>query len=155
MRMLAIRSAVGEFIDADALVQAALRALLAGVDSPSLVLLAGLGPREQSEAPDLFRAAAGELNLLPSSPDLRALRWELVRWRCQQIAAGDLAPEVGGALIWHLWTELDRPERLQRLIARVSDWQDWSPHWNVERESISRGIAEEARALLDGPTPAD
>lgn len=155
MRMLAIRSAVGEFIDADVLIQAALRALLAGVDSPSLVLLAGLGPREQSEAHDLFRAVTAELNLLSSPPDLRALRWELVRWRCEQIAAGDLAPEVGGALIWHLWTDLDRPERLQPLIAQVSDWQEWSPHWNVHRESIGRGIAEEAQALLDGPTPPD
>lgn len=155
--MLAIRGALGETVGADLLIEAALRALLEGVDSPSLVLLAGLGRSEESEAQDLFRATVSELDLAPSLPaERRALRWELVRWWCQLILAGQLRPEVGGRLIWmHGWDELDYPASLQQVVGLVSEWEDWSPDWSVDREDYGRGIVDEAAALLAGPWPPE
>jgi len=121
--MLAIGQALGEIVGADLLIEAALRAVLDGVDSTSLVLLAGLGRREESEAQDLFRAAIGELDLAPTLPgDPRLARWALVRWWCRAIVAGRLRPEVGGRLIWiQGWDELDYPEALQPLVGWVSE----------------------------------
>jgi hypothetical protein len=65
-----------------------------------------------------------------------------------------LRPEVGGRLIWiQGWDELDYPEALQPLVGWVSEWQDWSPSWNVERDDYRRRIIAEATALLAGPWP--
>jgi hypothetical protein len=107
LRILAIRQRLDGFVGSDQLIQAALDALLAGVDTPSLQLLAGLRA-EEPQANGLFTSVIDELEfapILPTAPT--ATRWELVRWWCQLIVSGRLPPEVGGRLIWD---ELDRPE---------------------------------------------
>ena len=65
LRDIAIREALDEIVGADVLIATALRALLEGVDSPSLPLLAGLSRREEGEAHDLFRAVTVELDIAP------------------------------------------------------------------------------------------
>ncbi len=151
--MYAIREALDEIVGADKLIDAALRALLEGVESPSLALLAGLSRREEGEAHDLFRAVISELGIAPPTPlDTRAERWNLVRWLCETIADGSVEPEVGGRLIWYQgWNELDYPAALQPMVGWVSEWDDWSPSWDVERDHYRRLIVEEARRLLNGP----
>lgn len=69
LRVLAIREALyEEIVGADVLIATALSALLDGVDSPSLPLLAGLTRREEGEAHDLFNAVVNELNIAPPTP---------------------------------------------------------------------------------------
>lgn len=153
--MYAIREALNEIVGADKLIDAALRALISGVESPSLPLLAGLSRHEEGEAHDLFRAVASELNLEPPTPlDTRAERWSLVRWLCESIADESVEPEVAGRLIWYRgWNELDYPAALQPLVGWVSEWDDWSPSWDLDRDHYRRLIVEEARRLLDRPWP--
>lgn len=155
LRMLAVREALDEIVGADVLIETGLRALLAGADSPSLPLLAGLSRQEEGEAHDLFRAVVDELDLAPPAPiNARTARWELVRWLCDAIARGDVEPEVGGRLIWcRGWNELDYPAALQPIVGWVSEWDDWTPSWEVDRDHYRRLIVDEARRLAAGPWP--
>ena len=150
--MLAIRQRLDGLVRADALIDAAVRALVNGVDSPSLRTLAGLSRKEEPEAQELFRSAASELEITP--PDATEGRWQLVRWWCSEIVAGKLRPEVGGRLIWmEGWDELDYPASLQPLVGWVSEWEDWTVAWGIEREEFERRIVAEANTLLSGPWP--
>ncbi|WP_203671957.1 MULTISPECIES: hypothetical protein [unclassified Streptomyces] len=51
---------MGRQVGSDRLIQAGLDALLANVDSPSIPLLAGLGKKEEPEAPELFDGGVDE-----------------------------------------------------------------------------------------------
>lgn len=155
LRMLAIRQHLDGIVSANLLIDAAVRALLEGADSPSLPLLAGLTRREEPEAQDLFRAVAGELDLAPP-PETADARWQLIRWWCQEIVWGHLRPEVGGRLIWmEGWNELGYPESLQPLVGWVSEWEDWTSEWAVEHAEYERRIVAEAKSLLSRPWPPD
>lgn len=155
LRMHAVREALGEIVGADQLINAALNALMHGVESPSLPLLAGLSRQEEGDAHELFRAVISELALAPPTPiNSDAERWRLVRWLCEAIAEERIEPEVAGRLIWFQgWNELDYPDALQPLVGWVSEWEDWSPSWGVDRDHYRRLIVEEARRLLAEPWP--
>lgn len=60
---MARERAFGQRIGSDRLIQAGLDALVAGVDSPSLAMLAGLLRSEEPEAPELFDRVLEELGL--------------------------------------------------------------------------------------------
>jgi len=156
LRVLAIREALyEEIVGADVLIATALNALLDGVDSPSLPLLAGLTRREEGDAHDLFNAVVNELNIAPPTPAKTAPeRWNLVRWLCQALVDGELKPEYAGRLIWwEGWDELGYPESLRPLVGQVSEWDDWTPSWTIDRHQIGQLIVDEAKKLLDGPWP--
>ena len=148
---IAIREALDEIVGADVLIATALRALLEGVDSPSLPLLAGLSRREEGEAHDLFRLVTVELDIAhPSPTDTPAERWHLVRWLCDAIADGTADPGLAGRLIWYRgWDELGRPDSLQPIVNWMSQWDEWNP--DPDRRLIREGIVEEARQFLEGP----
>lgn len=154
LQEIAIREAGGETVGANVLIDTALQALLEGVDSPSLPLLAGLTRREEAEAHDLFRAVAEELGIAPPSPvETQIQRWQLVRWLCDAIASGTADPDPAGFLIWdQAWDQLDRPDLLRPLIGWLSEWDD--PPRGVERRQLRSLILEEARRLADGPWPS-
>lgn len=150
--MLAIRQRLDGIVRADLLIEAAVRAVVQGVDSPALPILAGLTHQEEPEAQELFRAVVGELGIAP--PESSKGRWELVRWWCREIVGGRLRPEVGGRLIWwEGWQELGYPDSLQPIVGWTSEWEDWSPDSDVERGEDERKIVAEAEALLAGPWP--
>lgn len=150
--MLGIRQRLDGLVRADVLIEAAVRAVSQGVDSPSLSLLAGLTRTEEPDAQELLRAVLPELSLtLPAPP---ADRWELVRWWCLEIVAGRTRPEVGGQVIWEEgFDELGYPDRLQPIVGWVSEWDDCRPEWRSQREEYARKIVDEAQALLARPWP--
>lgn len=155
LRMAAISERLGDTVGSDQLIRAALDAVLAGVDSPALVELAGLGRSEEPEAHDLFARVIDQLEIAPTLPDdPAAARWELVRWWCQLIVDQKLAPEVGGQLIWFEgFNKLDYPDTLQPLVGWVSEWDDWTEDWNVPRDVFSDRIIDAAKQLLKQPWP--
>ncbi len=154
LKMLAVRQRLDGVVRADLLIEAALRALAHGVDSPSLSSLAGLNRVEEPEAQELFRAVVEELALAP--PDAAEGRWQLVRWWCREIVEGRLRPEVGGRMIWSEgWIELGYPGSLQPLVGWVSEWEDWRADWGVARQEYARKIVAEAEALLAQPWPPE
>ena len=151
----AIYEALGYTVGSDQLIQMALDALMADVDTPALRQLAGLTRNEEAEAHDLFNQAIHELGLAPSVPDDPTQgRWELVRWWCQLIVDGHLPPEEAGQLIWaEGWSMLGHPSALQPLVGWVSEWEDWNEHFSVPRETYQEYIIAEAERLLAGPWP--
>lgn len=152
LRMLAIRRRLDGLVRADLLIEAAVRALVQGADSPSLPNLAGLTGKEEPDAQELFRSVVDELGMAP--PDPTEGRWQLVRWWCREIVGGRLRPEVGGRLIWFEgWQELGYPDSLQPVVGWTSEWEDWTPDWGVEREDYERKIVSEAETLLAEPWP--
>jgi hypothetical protein len=154
LRMLAIRQSLDGLVRADLLIDAALRAVIEGVDSPSLPILAGLTRKEEPEAQELFRKVVAELDLEPA--DAVEGRWQLVRWWCREIVEGRLQPEVGGRMIWwEGWDELGYPDSLQPLVGWVSEWEDWKADWGIDREEYERRIVAEAGALLTRPWPPE
>lgn len=110
LRMAAIYERLGQHVGSDQLIKIALDAVLAGIDSPALVQLAGLSRKEEPEAHELFALACDELGLTPTlPPDPGAACWELIRWLSELIVAGDLPPEDGVWLIEQSWLDACNP----------------------------------------------
>jgi hypothetical protein len=158
-RQLLLRAAIDERfgyqVGSDRLVHLALDALLSGVDTPALRQLAGLGQGEEPEAHDLLVQVVNELGLSSALPQHQPrTRWERVRWWCRYIVDGHLPPEEAGRLIWvDGWSELGHPPALQPLIGWVSEWEDWTEHHALPRQTYRQLIVDEARRLLAGPWP--
>ena len=96
IRLAAVREATDDPVGADALIRLGLDALIAGIDTPSLPLLAGLTRAEEPDARSLFHHVADELGLavhLPEEPVAR--RRALVRWWARFIVDGVLDPAAG------------------------------------------------------------
>jgi hypothetical protein len=154
LRMAAIHERLGQYVGSDQLIKIALDAVLADIDSPALVLLAGLSRKEEPEAHELFALACDELGLAPTLPsDSAAACWELIRWLSEQIVAGELAPEDGTRQIWQSWLYFgpysDYPAILRPLVAAVIQWEEWTKGWGTYREQI----IDAARQILQEPQP--
>jgi hypothetical protein len=153
LRMLAVEQRLRRHVDADQLIQNAVTAVVLGVDSPVLRVLAGLTRRQRPQAFELFARAVAELGL--AIPDQQPeARWALVRWWLRLIADGNMNAYRGGLLIWHEgWDLLGSPEALQPLIGWTSEYEDWNESWGMRRDTFTERIIAEARTLSDGPGP--
>lgn len=153
--MLALSEALQVPLGSDTLIAVAVRAVVDGVDSASLSLLAGLSRREEGDARDLIHDVVAELGLEPAEPiDSPLNRWELVRWWCEQITGGELEPEIGGRLIWfHGWIKLGHPSALQPIVLAVTEGEHRARPGADEREDPRKRITDEAALLLNGSWP--
>ncbi|WP_031516478.1 hypothetical protein [Streptomyces sp. NRRL F-5123] len=143
--------AFGRHIGSDRLIRAGLDALLAGIDTPSLALLAGLPKREEPEAPALFDAVLDELGLRfhpPAHPV--AAQWALATWTAARIFDGSRDPAAGAYDIWGVARELGYPEELQELVICAVNLDDWSDSWDVAHENLCAKAVEAARRYLAG-----
>ncbi|MFF2775556.1 hypothetical protein ACFVU3_11660 [Streptomyces sp. NPDC058052] len=104
------------------LAEAALRALCAGLDTPSLLHLAALNRCERDLAPELFDRVMDELGFGHHPPeDYWEGRLALARWWASEIVGGWLDPAEGIALIFSQVAEAyGRCEELNPLIDAVS-----------------------------------
>lgn len=153
LRMLAVEQHLRREVEADQLVQAALTAVVLGVDSPALSALADLTRCDRAQAFELFARAVAELGLVIPEQQLAA-RWALVCWWLRLIVGGSLNAYRGGLLIWHEgWDLLGRPDALQPFIGWTSEYEDWTESWMMPRETFTERIITGARLLLDGPWP--
>jgi hypothetical protein len=154
LRMAALYELLGQHVGSDQLIKLALDAVVAGIDSPALVLLAGLSRKEEPEAHELFALACDELGLAPALPaDPSAARWELIHRVSELIVAGQLAPEDGAWLIWQSWDEFwpssDYPALLWPLVEGALQWED-NPCGTYRQQ-----IIDAARQILQEPQPPD
>ncbi|ARZ72426.1 hypothetical protein SMD11_6850 [Streptomyces albireticuli] len=157
LRVLARERGFGCTVGSDRLVQAGLDALLAGVESPSLPLLAGLGRKEESEARELFDTVLEELGLGFRAPaDPAAARWALAYWLASRIADGSLDPLTGADRIRaDAATELDHPEALEPIVRLARHAADWNENWDPPLAELSDGVLQAARELLGTRSSAD
>ncbi|MEV7152717.1 hypothetical protein AB0O05_40170 [Streptomyces sp. NPDC093084] len=113
------------------LAQLGLDALMAGIEAPSLLLLAGLARGEHPQARELFDLVLEELGLFPlTSDDLAKARWTAVQWWAGQIVACQLDPVHGAKLVYEeAAAELDYPDVLQPIVdlARTLDLPNHQP----------------------------
>ncbi|MEU8512879.1 hypothetical protein AB0C76_14995 [Kitasatospora sp. NPDC048722] len=93
----------GRYAEPQSLIRAALGALVAGVDTPSLWLLACLLSGEEDQAPGLFGRVMDELGFGLQLPDDEGDYWQgrlvLARWWAAEIVGGWLDPVEGAGLI--------------------------------------------------------
>ncbi|MFB7312197.1 hypothetical protein [Streptomyces sp. NPDC056192] len=149
--------AFGRHVGSDRLIQVGLDALIAGVESPSLALLAGLLRSEEPEAPELFDQVLEELGLLFQLPaDPRAAKWATAYWIARQIVNGSLDPAAGSHLIWaDVAYDLGYPEDLQPLVSCASNLEDWDESWGVSIETLKEEASEAAEQLLSKQPPGE
>ncbi|MFE9399247.1 hypothetical protein [Streptomyces flavidovirens] len=93
---IAHERAFGRHVGSDRLIQVGLDALMDGIVSPSLAMLAGLVRSEEPEAPALFEQVLEELGLLfQPLADPRAAKWAMAYWIAGRIVDGSLDPATG------------------------------------------------------------
>ncbi|MCR8575925.1 MULTISPECIES: hypothetical protein [unclassified Streptomyces] len=154
---IAHERAFGGYFASDTLIQVGLDALLAGVESESLAMLAGLGRNEELEAPDLFEQVLYELGLGVEVPaDARAARWALAYWLAGRMVDGSLDAAAGAFRIWRdvVW-DLDYPDALQPLVVCAHNLDDWDENWNVPVEKLKNDAVEAAAHFLTQQPPAE
>ncbi|QLJ03426.1 hypothetical protein HZZ00_22205 [Streptomyces sp. NEAU-sy36] len=131
------------------LVRLGLDALLAGVEAPSLPLLAGLARGEYPQARELFGLVLDELGLLPlAAEDLAEARWTAARWWAGRIVACQLDPLHGAKLIHdEAAADLGCPDALQPIVdlARALDPPDKQP---PDQQHLRDRITSAARDFL-------
>ena len=123
LHAIGLDQAAGNHSWPEDLIRLGLDALLAGVDTPSLRLLAGLGRNEEHEAHDLFATVLDELDLSADIPDnqIDAL-WSLARVAAAAIVNGDVDPVKGADRIWQDFANpLDYPPALMPFVSAVVD----------------------------------
>ncbi|MET8805193.1 hypothetical protein [Streptomyces sp. NPDC004546] len=147
---LARERAFGRHVGSHLLIQAGLDALVAGVESPSLAMLAGLLRSEEPEASELFDRVLDELGLLFRPPaDPRAAKWAAASWIAGQIADASLDPATGTHLIWSdIAYDLGYPEELEPLVHCAHRLDHWEESWGVSLERLNRDAVEAARQFL-------
>ncbi|MFE0190902.1 hypothetical protein [Streptomyces sp. NPDC058989] len=154
---IAHERAFGGYFASGTLIQIGLDALLAGVESESLAMLAGLGRNEELEAPDLFERVLNELGLEVEVPaDARATRWALAYWLAGQMVEGSLDPAVGAFRIWRdVAVDFDYPDALQPLIVCAHALDDWDENWDVSVEKLKNDAVEAAAHFLSRQPPVE
>src|SRR4051812_33321745 len=100
LEVAAWRMAVGDLPSED-LPEIATDALVRGVDSAALLILAGQSSDDVRESADLFRAALDELCI--DLPDPDSALWRLVRIIARSIVAGRISPANGATEIWRAY----------------------------------------------------
>ncbi|MFP8884700.1 MULTISPECIES: hypothetical protein [Streptomyces] len=155
LRTLAQARALGRHVGSDRLIQAAVDALLADVDSPSLPLLAGLGRREEHCARELFDHVEDELGIGFEAPaDPTAAKWALAYWLADQVVDGSLDPAVGADLIWaEVAMDLDYPEELRPVVMCAIRLADWDESWGTSLEQLKEEALRAARELVERRGP--
>ncbi|MGW4698892.1 hypothetical protein [Streptomyces sp. NPDC004285] len=154
---IARERAFGRHVGSDRLIQAGLDALMAGVESPSLAMLAGLLRSEEPEAPELFDHVLEELGLLFQPPaDPRAAKWAMAYWVAGQIADGTLDPAAGTHLIWaDIAYDLGYPEALAPLVRCAHHLDGWEESWGVSVEELNGEAVAAAKQFLSERSAAE
>ncbi|MFB7618335.1 hypothetical protein [Kitasatospora sp. NPDC056181] len=154
LRGLAHEWVDGRRADPDVLIQTALRALVAGVDTPSLWLLAWLLSGEEDQASELFDRVMDELGFGFHPPeDYWEGRLALARWWAAEIVGGWLDPFEGAELIIENVAEAYGPsEELAPLVDALGVLWDRGPQTPPD-EAVTY-LTRAARELLARIPPA-
>ncbi len=152
LRELAIDRLAGRDVRTSHLVEAGLDAIVAGLDAPSLGLLAGLGSSAGDAVDEAFGQVIDELGLeLPA--DATAARWLLIHGWLIAMVEGDLTPAAGGALVSEVGELLGSPAELRGITRWSAMLDKWIPTDLTPRDVCEVPILEESAELLEGPWP--
>lgn len=128
--------------------QLATDALVRGLDTPSLRVLAGQDPADVRDSADLFRRALDELGVSLPAHDEAA--WSLARMTAQGIVDGVVSPAVGANEIWgSAYHRVDDSGDL-RIFVGLASMLDDHPE---DSAAIEKQIVMAAKELLQRPRP--
>ena len=141
-RLLAAKDLLG-YVGAEAMPPAATRALLEGIDTPSVRQLAGMDGDASEDVRATFLAALRELGIeLPSEREAALLLATEVAGRITQ---GTVSPYEGATEIWRIVQSSD--EHLPELDTFVYGASEWEERPNA-RDRFAAGIVAAARGLV-------
>jgi hypothetical protein len=144
--MAAWRLAVGSLPSED-LPEIATGALVRGLDSPSLRILAGQPRNDVRESADLFRAALDELGI--DLPDADSAQWHLVRGAARDLVAGRVTPADGASELLLAYFKV-RDSGDLRIFVGLASVLDDHPQ---DAARIGDQIVAAAREMLARPAP--
>ncbi|SEP49290.1 hypothetical protein [Amycolatopsis saalfeldensis] len=148
---LAVDRLAGRAVYSGDLVDAGGRALVEGVDSPSLPELAGLG-RDDADAPDVFARVVHELGIeLPA--DATAARWQLLGESLGAMVRGEATPAKSSGPVVEFDRLLGYPGVLRELVRWFAMLDAWIPTDVTPVSFCEQQILEQARLVLAGPWP--
>lgn len=131
----------------EALPEIATEALVRGLDSPALRVLAGQPRDDVRDSADLFRVALDELGI--DLPDADSARWYLARRTAGDIAAGRIGPARGATDLWLAYLKTQDNGDLRIFVGLASMLEDHPE----DAEQIEADIVAAARELLARPAP--
>ena len=144
--MAAWRMAIGSVRSED-LPDMAADALVRGLDSPALRMLAGQPRDAVRDSADLFRAALEELGI--DLPDADTAHWLLARQTATDIVEGLTAPANGASHLWTVYESVQDSGDLRIFVGLASLLEDHPE----DAEAIELQIVQEAQALLERRAP--
>jgi len=122
-------------------------ALVRGLDSPALRELAGQSRDDVRDSADLFRDALEQLGM--ELPDAESAHWLLARRTAAEIVAGRIRPGRGASELWLTYQRVQDSGDLRIFVGLASELDDHPE----DTARIEAQIVEEAKALLDRPSP--
>jgi hypothetical protein len=138
--------AVGSLASED-LPEIATEALVRGLDSPALRVLAGQSRDAVRDSADLFRVALGELGI--DLPDADTAQWRLARRTAGDIVAGRIRPARGATELWLAYGKV-RDSGDLRIFVGLASMLDDHPE---DADQIEANMVAAARELLARPAP--
>jgi hypothetical protein len=134
LELSAARIVLGS-LTTDALPEAAAQALAAGLDSPSLRVLAASSTRLEPDLLDNFKKALSELGV--SFPSREQAGLLLARNIAERVLAGSIRPYEGAKAIWALYASFPKPKSLIQFVGLASEWEDHpSARIEIEKEIV-------------------
>lgn len=116
-----------------------------GIDTESMILLAGMAPSDYQDALGLLQKAVSEFGFFWPSKNL--IRLEGAKIIAGQIVAGEIQPNVGCAKIGEINQYLDWPEELSS-FGLLSHDQTGHEYIGITSESVIPEIINAAKELL-------
>ncbi|WP_345483079.1 hypothetical protein [Actinopolymorpha pittospori] len=125
----------------------ATEALVRGLDSPALCMLAGQQRDDVRESVDLFRVVLDELGI--ELLDADTARWHLVRRTAADMVTGRIRPAHGATELWRAYQKV-RDSGDLRIFVGLASMLDDHPE---DAEQLEAAMVAEARELGTRPVP--
>lgn len=128
--------------------------LVAGVETPTLLELAGESPTRltSADAVPLVRQVLVELGVEPI--DASQAPWIIARDIARQMIAGSLLPEDGARSLWRLWWSCDTAQEIGLMLQPLEAWDETLPAHRddetirAEMRDLAEGIVHAANSRL-------
>lgn len=146
LELAAWNLATGRLVSED-LPQLATDALLRGVDTPSLRMLAGQQPGDVRDSADLFIAVLDEVGI--DLPDPECAHWKLVRRTAIEVIARRMSPGRGANELWAAYHHVRDSGDLRTFVGLASMLDDYPE----DEARIEAQILAEVEQLLARPAP--
>jgi hypothetical protein len=140
------RMAAGSLPSED-LPEIATEALVRGLDSPTLRVLAGQSRDDVRDSAELFRVALDELGI--DLRDADSAQWDLAERTAGDIVAGRIGPARGATELWLAYRNV-RDNGDLRIFVGLASMLDDHPE---DAEQIEADVVAAARELLARPAP--